>query len=187
MPYKVSFITSNKHKFMEARLVIKEYGVDLMHIPFDILEIQAPHIEEIIINKALEALKIFDPPFIVEDTGLYIDALNGFPGPYASYVYKTIGLRKILEMMANETNRKAVFIAVGAVVYRENVFKMFSSKVEGIISHNIRGEKGFGYDPIFIPKGLQKTFAEMDMEVKNKYSHRGKLFRKIGEFLKSIK
>lgn len=186
MPYKVSFVTSNKHKFSEAKLVLGEYGIELVHIPFDIPEIQSTNIKEIVINKVLEAIKIFEPPLIVEDAALHIEALNGFPGPYASYVYNTIGLEKILGLLRDEVNRRAVFVAVGAVVYKKNIFKVFSSQVDGLISHEMRGDKGFGYDPIFIPEGHRKTFAEMETAEKNMYSHRGKLFRRIGGFLTSI-
>lgn len=186
MPRKVSFVTSNVHKFEEAKAVLTQYDIELIQIPIPILEIQSEDLREIIIYKAIEAAKVIDPPFIVEDTGLYISELNGFPGPYASYVYKSLGLRNILKLMKNIDNRAAVFRAVGAVVYRKNVFKIFESIVEGTIAESIRGGRGFGYDPIFIPNGSTYTFAEMSTDEKNQYSHRGKLFSKIGRFLTQV-
>ena len=186
MPRKVSFVTSNVHKFEEAKTVLTQYDIELIQIPTPVLEIQSEDLREIVIYKVMEAVKVVDPPFIVEDTGLYISELNGFPGPYASYVYKSLGLTNILKLMRNISNRAATFRAVGAVVYRENVFKIFESIVGGTIAENIRGDQGFGYDPIFIPNGSTHTFAEMDVNEKNKYSHRGKLFRKIGSFLTQV-
>ena len=183
---KVSFVTSNVHKFEEAKAVLTQFDIELVQIPTPISEIQSDDLREIVIYKAMEAAKVVDPPFIVEDTGLYIGELNGFPGPYASYVYKSLGLRNILKLMTNISNRSAVFKAVGAVVYRENVFKIFESSVKGAIADSIRGGHGFGYDPIFIPSGSTHTFAEMVLEEKNRCSHRGRLFRKIGSFLTQV-
>jgi len=183
---EIRFVTTNVNKFNEAKDILSEYGIKLIHVPADITEIQSTNLVDIVIYKVMEAVKIVNPPLIVEDTGLFINALNGFPGPYASYVYNTLGLSKILSLLRDTSDRSASFIAVGALVFRENMFKIFRARVDGHISTDIRGNKGFGYDPIFIPTGSTRTFAEMGEKLKNKYSHRGKLFREVGRFIEKI-
>ncbi len=183
---EIRFVTTNVNKFNEAEDILSRYGIKLIHVPADITEIQSTDLVDIVIHKVMEAVKIVNPPLIVEDTGLFINALNGFPGPYASYVYNTLGLSKILSLLRDASDRSASFIAVGALVFRENMFKIFRARVDGYISTDIRGNKGFGYDPIFIPTGSTRTFAEMGETLKNKYSHRGKLFSEIGRFIEKI-
>ena len=120
-------------------------------------------------------------PFFIEDSGLFIEALNGFPGPYSSYVSKTIGNEGILKVMKGVKNRKAFFKAVIAYFDGKNVH-IFSGRVDGEISNEMRGCGGFGFDPIFLYNG--KTFAEMGEE-KNKVSHRRKALEDFFKWLKN--
>ncbi|RLE72114.1 MAG: non-canonical purine NTP pyrophosphatase, RdgB/HAM1 family, partial [Thermoprotei archaeon] len=122
-------------------------------------------------------------PFFVEDAGLFVEALNGFPGPYSSYIYKTIGCEGILKLLEGVDNRKAYFLSVVALRAPGLGDVVFKGKVNGIIANEMRGEKGFGFDPIFIPDGCEKTFAEMNIEEKSRYSHRGKALRKMGKWI----
>lgn len=178
----IRFVTENVNKFLEAKHIMQAYGVDLVWMPIPIKEVQSDSLEDIILHKVIMLLDVVDVPFIVEDTGLFIDALNGFPGPYASYVYSKLGLEHILRLLSNTHNRSATFISVGALVLSKHVVKLFKSTLSGRISEKRIGQHGFGYDPIFIPDGTDKTLAQMDLEEKNKVSHRGKLFRKIANF-----
>jgi len=185
--FNIKFITSNKHKFIEARQIFNKYGINLEWIPIHTTELQSNYIEEITIHKVISLREIIDPIFIVEDSALHINALNGFPGPYAAYVYDTLGLQQILNLMEGVSNRKAKFIASGALVLDRNIFKIFKGVLKGEISLEIKGNLGFGYDPIFIPEGMEYTLAELSLSEKNNISHRGKLFRSICNFLMSLR
>jgi len=181
---KIYFITTNEYKFKEACEIFQKFNLSLEMLKYPLPEIQGDTLIEVVIWKANEAFKIIDPPFIIEDTGLFINRLNGFPGVYSSYVYRTIGLEGILRLMQNIDDRSAYFEALGLVSIGKHVFKIFRKRVYGHISKRIRGEGGFGYDPIFIPEGEGRTFAEMNITEKNKISHRGGLFRDIANYLK---
>ena len=125
-----------------------------------------------------------------DDTGLEVDALDGAPGVYsARYAGEGCSyqdnVNKLLQALEGVENRKARFRTVIALnINGEQHF--FEGKVEGVITKEQHGEKGFGYDPIFLPDGFDQTFAEMTMEVKNQISHRGRATKKLVEFLNSI-
>lgn len=174
----IYFVTSNKHKYEEIKKII-EYEIEMITIPYP--EIQANELEEVA-RYGVEYLKNkIDGEFFIEDSGLFIETLNGFPGVYSSYVFKTIGNEGILKLMERKENRKAKFISI--IAYYNGSIKIFKGECEGEIAQEIRGNKGFGFDPIFIPKGSEKTFGEMEKEEKNLYSHRGKSARKFKEYL----
>ena len=109
----------------------------------------------------------------MEDSGLFIDALNGFPGPYSSYVFRTLGNRGIVKLLDGMENRKAYFLSV--VAYADGCeIRSFTGKVKGNISREIRGGEGFGFDPVFEVSG--KTFGEVSIKEKNEISHRKHAF-----------
>jgi XTP/dITP diphosphohydrolase len=182
---RIYFATSNKNKFNEASRVLEKYGYELVLFSFEKKELQSTELVEIALHSALIAYTYVNAPVVVEDSGLFIKALNGFPGPFSSYVYKTIGVRGVLKLMEGVTDRSAYFEAAVAIVMPpfERVFK---GSVYGRIADSPRGAGGFGFDPIFIPENEDKTFAEMSVEEKNKYSHRARAFEKLGIWLKSI-
>jgi len=148
------------------------------------MEIQDDSLENIAKASAMDAAKKCGLPIIVEDAGLFINSLNGFPGPYSSYVNRTIGVEGILILMKNIENRSAYFLSI--VVFYDPAngeLRAFHGKVEGEIAEEARGESGFGFDPIFIPvEGDGRTFAEMGTEGKNKLSHRARALRKFAEW-----
>lgn len=182
---RIYFATSNKNKFNEASRILEKYGYELVLFSFEKKELQSTDLGEIALQSALIAYTYVNAPVVVEDSGLFIKALNGFPGPFSSYVYKTIGVRGVLKLMEGVTDRSAYFEAAVAIVMPpfERVFK---GSVYGRIADYPRGTGGFGFDPIFIPENEDKTFAEMSVEEKNKYSHRARAFEKLGIWLKSI-
>jgi XTP/dITP diphosphohydrolase len=182
---RIYFATSNKNKFNEASRILEKYGYELVLFSFDKKELQSTDLGEIALQSALIAYTYVNAPVVVEDSGLFIKALNGFPGPFSSYVYKTIGVKGVLKLMEGVTDRSAYFEAAVAIVMPpfERVFK---GSVYGRIADSPRGTGGFGFDPIFIPENEDKTFAEMSVEEKNKYSHRARAFEKLGIWLKSI-
>jgi len=171
-------------KLLRHEKILSKYGVYLEPVDVRKVEIQSESLEEIAIYAATEAYSKVGKPVIVEDSGIFVESLNGFPGPYSSYVYKTIGLKGILKLLENEENRRATFKAVVALALGKDDVRVFKGMVEGVIANEIRGCKGFGYDPIFIPVGSGgRTFAEMDIEEKNMFSHRARAFEALGAWI----
>jgi len=184
---RVFFVTGNKGKFLEASSILRGYGIELqLDTIHEKLEIQSENLEDIVSN----ALKYvcgdsISDYFVVEDDGLFVNALNGFPGPYSSYVYKTIGITGVLKLMSDVNDRSAYFKSVVGICGPNGITRLFTGVAYGSISREPRGSGGFGFDPIFIPSGYDRTFAELGIEVKNKLSHRAKAFRALGEWLLS--
>ena len=180
------FVTSNIHKFQEASRVLSEYKIATAKLKVGAIEIQDDNLENIAKASALDAVKNCGLPIFVEDAGLFVEALNGFPGPYSAYVYRTVGTKGILKLMKNIKNRSAHFQSVIAFSSPEEQPTCFPGKVKGKISLQERGTSGFGYDPIFEPtKGDGRTFAEMTTAQKNEYSHRAEALRKFAEWYSS--
>ena len=142
------------------------------------MEIQSPKIEEIV-KKSAERLTVkYDREILVEDAGFFVEALKGFPGPYASYVYDKIGPEGILRLLEGVSNRAAEFRSAVAFC-KPNYIEIFTGKVRGKIALETKGVNGFGFDPIFIPENESKTFGEMSLEDKTSYSHRARALRKF--------
>ena len=182
----VFFVTGNIHKFNEARLVLAEHGLAAGMLRMKGVEIQSDDLKEIAGTSALGAFKQCRLPVIVEDAGLFVDALKGFPGPYAAYVYKTIGNAGLLKLMDNILDRQATFRS--AISYCDDdsgKTVCFEGKAAGEITKQQRkanGESAFGFDPIFQPEGSKKTFAEMTLNEKNGFSHRAKALHKFAKW-----
>ncbi len=177
----VYFMTSNRHKYLEARGIFKKHRLELRRISKKYIEIQANTLEEVV-KEALEHIngkKVF-----IEDSGIFIKTLNGFPGVYSKYVENTIGNHGILGLMRDVKNRSAVFRSV--VGYKDCGIKLFKGEVLGSIALEERGTQGFGYDPVFVPKGYNKTFAE-DYTLKQRISHRRKAVGKLAKWLSTSK
>lgn len=181
---KIYFITSNNGKVLEAKEKLSVAGIDVVQKNLGYPEIQADSLEEVACFGVEHIQKQFDQPFILEDAGLFIDALDGFPGVYSAYVFHTIGCKGILKLMDSSTNRKATFRSVFAYGKVGKKPKLFVGECKGIISEKEVGSNGFGYDPIFVPENNTKTFAEMQTDGKNMFSHRGKCLDKLLDFFK---
>ena len=184
----IYFVTSNKGKFLEAQKKLLEVGLELIQKDLGYPEIQAIKLEDVALYGAEYIQKQTSHPFILEDAGLFIDALNGFPGVYSAYVYRTIGCKGILELMEKFKGdmRKAVFRSVFAFGASDEKPRLFAGECSGSISIEERGDHGFGYDPIFIPDGETRTFAKMETEEKNRFSHRGCSLDKLLDFFKNL-
>jgi XTP/dITP diphosphohydrolase len=180
----VFLVTGNVHKFNEARLVLYEFGLSTAMLNVETIEVQADRIEDVAKASALDAAKKCDLPVIVEDAGLFIKALNGFPGPYSSYVFRTIGTQGILKLMEKVDRRDARFESVVAFFSSSlRLPKCFQGKLEGMITEEPRGLKGFGFDPIFVPfQDGEATFAEISIAEKNRRSHRAGALRAFAEW-----
>ena len=176
------FITHNKHKYEEAAEIAKNYKLSIEWIDVEYEEIQADELEDIALASCNKLIRkkpnLKNKHFYVEDAGLFIESLNGFPGPYSAYIFQTIGNKGILDIMKNEENRIAYFKSVIAF-FADGEIKLFTGKTMGTIITEKRGEKGFGFDPIFSPVEEGLTYAEMSLTTKNLYSHRQKSLREM--------
>ncbi|MFX1257838.1 MAG: RdgB/HAM1 family non-canonical purine NTP pyrophosphatase [Promethearchaeota archaeon] len=183
------FVTGNRDKFNEILKSFQKENLNynLKQLNLDTYEIQADTIKEVALFKLNSVKKKINNSFFVEDAGFFVDKpLNGFPGVFSSYVFKTIGNEGILKLINDFESTEAHFVAV-IVLYFKALEKilLFVGNVKGKISKTMRGKGGFGFDPIFIPDIIQdKTFAELSIEEKNKISHRGKALKKLISFLK---
>lgn len=174
--FDLFFVSSNNHKYAEAKKILDSFGINIGFLKSNLEEIQSNSLHNIAMAKARDAFSKFKKPIIIEDDGLFIDSIDGFPGPYSSYVFKTIGNKGILNLLKN--NRKAKFVSI--ITYCDNtLLKSFDGKLNGKISKTQKG-KGWGYDPIFIPNNLTKTFAEINN--KNELSHRYKALKKFSKW-----
>jgi XTP/dITP diphosphohydrolase len=177
---EIYFVSHNIYKYSEIKSIVDNRITDL-HLKFckrNITEIQDQKIEKIAIEKAKFAYNIVKKPIIIEDDGLFINSLNGFPGQYSSYVLKSIGNRGIIRLLKGYRDRSAFFKSV--FVYSNGIIiKVFCGKINGKISSTIKDD-GWGYDPIFIPfnnnnndNKSDTTFAKLNkMNKKNELSHR---------------
>jgi len=184
--YDLLFASSNTHKYEEAEKILAKFGIKLGFFQTELVEIQDDSLSKIALQKAENAYDKCKKPVIIEDDGLFIDSLSGFPGPYSSYIFNTIGNNGILKLIGD--NRDAQFVAIIAFCDSSNEPTLFESSVAGTISKNIR-DGGWGYDPIFIPKNQNlpalppfsfKTYAELDD--KNKLSHRYEALKKFASW-----
>jgi len=179
--------TGNFHKFNESRRVLAEYGIAAAMLRVKAVEIQSDSLKEIAIASVMDAFNRCHLPVMVEDAGLFVEALKGFPGPYAAYVYKTISNPGLLRLMEDFEDREATFRSVIAYYDGRGEPVCFGGEASGKIAHDeIWGKlnTGFGFDPIFMPLGSKKTFAEMTFEEKNCFSHRANAVRKFAEWYK---
>ncbi|MFZ2470510.1 MAG: XTP/dITP diphosphatase [Methanothrix sp.] len=175
----INFVTSNKGKHIEAQAILG----DLVQKDIGYTEIQADTLDEVALYGMKEVAARLEGPVMLEDAGLFVEALQGFPGVYSAYVQKTIGNAGILRLMEDRENRLAYFKSVVAYAEPGLGTVMFSGEVHGQIGFEPRGKKGFGYDPIFYVG--DESLAEMDLEKKNQISHRAKSMRALKKWLDS--
>ena len=195
------FMTSNQGKVAEAQEHFSHLGIDVKQFEFEAVEPQTDSLEIVALSKieqAINHLPNSDDMLLVEDAGLFIEALDGFPGVYSSYVLKTIGCAGIFKLLNHLVSedllvdakiRRAEFRAV-SVLYKDGITTVAEGVCPGRISHQIAEGNGFGFDPIFIPSDLDdegnpvdlgemgvtsthgKTFGQISLEEKQLYSHR---------------
>ncbi len=178
----VYFVTSNESKVEEAEAYLS--GIEpVEQINYDYTEIQHHDLAEIAVSGAREAYDELgrEQGVLVDDTGLFIDALEGFPGPYSAYVEDTVGVERVWKLAATEDNRRAHFRTVLAYADETGV-ETFEGSVAGTLVPP-RGTGGFGYNPIFEYNG--QTMAEMSTDEKNAISHRGRALEAFAEWFAS--
>jgi len=182
---RLTFITGNMHKLEEAREALTPLNVEFDHDDGGYTEIQSDSLEEIALRGVEEGCRRLNRAVFVEDAGLFIHALNGFPGPYSAYVFRTLGNAGILRLMEGISDRSAHFESCMAFSAPDHPPVAFVGRVDGVITQKGRGASGFGFDPIFEVEG--KTFAELSTSEKCKNSHRARALVKLVSFLKELK
>lgn len=196
---KLLIATNNKHKIKEISEILKPvpglnlYSPDTFGISIDVIEDGAT-LEENAYKKADKNYGILNMPVLSDDTGLFVDALNGEPGVYsARYAGKNSSYsdncRKLLSELNHITlleKRTARFESVICLYINEKEFYFFKGICKGLILNESRGKNGFGYDPLFVPEGYDQTFAELSDTIKNKISHRAIALKKFRDFSDSF-
>ena len=186
------FATNNKHKLEEIS--------HLLEGTYEIIPLEAigchddiPEDHETLEGNALQKARYIKEHYgcdcFADDTGLEIEALNGQPGVYSARYAgpakdSKANMQKVLDNMQNQTNRKACFRTIIALILDGQEY-LFEGRVDGEILTEQHGSAGFGYDPIFRPEGFKESFAEMDLDTKNSISHRGRAVSKLVDFLKT--
>lgn len=156
---KITYVTGNWAKLKSAQQILEPLGFEIDNVKMETTEIQANTIEKIAMHSAKEASDKLKCNVLKNDSGLCIDALNGFPGPYTHYVDETLGEDAILKLLANEKNRKASFVEAFAYCEYDKEPVVFKSITKGTIALEKSGTYGWSWDFIFIPDGKDKTFA----------------------------
>lgn len=187
------FATNNNHKLAEIQAMLTG-TYQLKNLKSIGCTTDIPENEKTIVGNALAKARYVKQHFgldcFADDTGLEIDALNGEPGVYSARYAgpekdANANMDLVLEKLTGKSNRRARFVTVIALIYRDKEY-LFEGIVEGRIITEKRGTQGFGYDPIFVPKGFETTFAEMGMEEKAAISHRGRAVAKLVAFLRGL-
>jgi XTP/dITP diphosphohydrolase len=181
---QIRFVTGNAHKAQEAQAKLKPLGIEVLqhHVPHP--EIQADTLEEVSRERALWLRGRVRGAYVVDDAGLFVDALKGFPGVYSAYAYRTLGWQGLLKLLEGHDERGARFEVV--VAYMEPGLAapfLFKGVCAGRIAAEASGAQGFGFDPVFVPEGSPRSFAELPLDAKNALSHRGRALAKLAAWL----
>ena len=175
---EIAFVTTNDGKFREAKRIFVKFGIKLKQIKTELPEIRADDVVSVVEKKVIAAFEAAEGPAIAEDTGLFIPSLGGFPGTCSGHFFRRLGFEPILKLV--EPGTPAVFRTAAGYCYG-NEQKICVGEHEGTIVKP-RGKNGWGFDPIFLPSGRKKTYAE-DMEYKEENSHRAMAFKKLARWL----
>jgi non-canonical purine NTP pyrophosphatase (RdgB/HAM1 family) len=164
---KITVVTGNPGKIASFRRYLEPLGFDVKHENLDLVEPQLDSIEAVALSKARQAYKVLKQPLVVEDTGFYIEALDGFPGPYNKYVIDKIGIEGYLSLLEGETNRNCKFFS--AVVYIDDKGRehIFTSEIPGTLAQNpddlpLRSDAKSDLWKLFVPAGSEKTLNELE-------------------------
>ena len=177
----INFATSNKGKVKEFKQIL-EPEIKVNHIEISYPEMRSDFPEEIARQSAEMLANKLKKTIVVEDSGLFIKALNDFPGTCSAYIHKRIGLKGIIKLMQDVKDRKCTYKSAVACCEPRKKPISFLGEEKGNVAESIRGNFGFGHDPIFIPKGSKKTYGEIkNCEEIKKFRRRAVL--KLKEYL----
>jgi XTP/dITP diphosphohydrolase len=163
-----------------------EHGYELERIRDKYPEVQADTLEETIVPGLEWLMERHHRPLFIDDSGLFINALKGFPGVYSAYVFRTVGCEGILCLMKGAADRSARFECCIGFMAPGGKPLIVKGVANGTIATKMSGTSGFGYDPIFVPEGRSETYAELDIADKNRISHRGRSIEAFVEELRSV-
>ena len=175
--------TRNEGKVSEFKVLLKDFDVEIMSLkdfgPFPTVEEDGQTFEDNAVKKAQFTARVLGFPALADDSGLVVKALNGLPGVHsARYAGQDAtdeeNNLKLLKAMESVDNREASFMCVLAIAVPSGPSLIYEGTCEGVITESLTGNKGFGYDPLFLYPPLNKTFAQMSIEEKNRVSHRGR-------------
>jgi len=169
----IAFVTTNEGKYREVSAMLAEAGVKLVREDRSYPEIQADRLEKVVRFAATVLDDQIRGDYLIDDSGLFLDAFGGFPGVYSSYVHKRLGNPGLLKLLQDAKTRAATFETV-FLLRQGEAHDVFHGECRGTIAAGERGTGGFGFDPIFVPEGAAKTFAEMTVTEKNRVSHRAR-------------
>ncbi len=181
---EITFVTGNWAKILSARQMLEPLGFKVNQVKMDTTEIQADNVEEIAKYSAKEASDKLKCTVLKNDTGFFIDALDGFPGPYAKYVEKRLTEEGLLKLLEGVENRKACFIEAFAYCEYGKEPIVFTGVTKGTIAKEKSGEYGWFWDFIFIPEGSEKTLGCFPDD-KRFYLWNTDVYKEIAEFLKN--
>jgi non-canonical purine NTP pyrophosphatase (RdgB/HAM1 family) len=179
------FVTSNKHKFDAVSEILGEFELEIKRGEMDFIEFPSQTIKEIAVHKARQAFAEYRVPLIVEDTGVFFEAYNNFPGPEAKRAFEALGFEGLLKLLGGKS-RAATLRTVFCFMERSDSFKTFEGEWKGKISKKVVKPNAnvLPYEKIFIPEKSKKAVVELPKEEKNQLSHRAVAARKLGEWLK---
>lgn len=195
---EIVLATRNNKKVEEIRRIIGDLPITILSLDYfpqcpETVE-DRDTFEGNAVKKAVEVCQCTGRPALADDSGLEVDALGGAPGVYSARYAGEDGnavknCNKLLAEMKSvpDDNRAARFVCCIAMAYPDGSVKTFFGYVEGSIGREPHGSQGFGYDPVFIPKGYKKTFAEMSGDEKDRLSHRGKALENLATSLQSLR
>ena len=183
---KIILVTGNMKKLISARQFLEPHGITVDNIKMDTTEIQSDSIEEIAAFSAKEASDKLKCDVLKNDTGFFIEALNGFPGAYTHQVMQAIGTDGILKLMRGQKNRKAYYREAFAYCEYGKEPVVFTSITKGTLATRKSGKYGLRIDPIFIPEGYTKTMAHYNDD-KRFNTWNTKVFDEIAQYVKNKK
>lgn len=190
---RITFVTGNKGKLHEAQTALAPLGYEVVAADLRPVEIQGETLEAISRAKCEVLVGKLPAPFFVDDGGLFVDALHGFPGVFSAHALRSIGVPGILKLMDGVEARRAHFACV-VTYYDGNTAHAFPGRCDGALATAPRSAgHGFGFDPVFVPDGgvegadppelpaslRGRTFAELPADVKNRISHRGRALARL--------
>lgn len=179
---ELTLVSSNKEKAREVERIL-EIPIDIASIDID--EIQSMNLRKITLHKVRQAYQKIKKPVLVDDVSFEVKAWNGFPGPLIKWLLEEKNDPNLmLKMLGNEKNRRAI-ARLGVGFHDGKKAYFFGGEVKGKIGFKIGGDNGFGWDRVFIPDGFTQTFSEMDPEIKDTMSHRGRALKKLKDFFKA--
>ena len=190
---KIVFASHNRGKIAEITEMLSPLNIQVISA----LDINLPEVDETGVTfeenaalKALSGASIAGVPCLADDSGLCVNALNGRPGVYSARYAPNRDFNKAMDMLLDEiaqtgsSDRSAYFACVLVLGFPDGTYQRFEGRCNGVIAESKSGAGGFGFDPVFIPDGYDKTFAELGAEVKNKISHRGNALQKFLKYLR---